>query len=105
DSVGAKVALAEIAMANYRFAEAQRIVGELLALYPEDSHVRRLARELKARMGWVLESEVKPSDSHGGGANAAGHALTMQTKLATPPIADNWRLFALTDYANAHPPE
>ncbi|MGB6348941.1 MAG: poly-beta-1,6 N-acetyl-D-glucosamine export porin PgaA, partial [Pseudolabrys sp.] len=105
DSVGAKIALVEIAMANYRFAEAQRMVGELLALYPEDSHVRRLARELKANMGWVLESEVKPSDSHGGGANAAGHALTMQTRLTTPPIADNWRLYAVTDYANAHPPE
>ncbi len=29
----------------------------------------------------------------------------MQTRLTTPPIADNWRLFAVTDYANAHPPE
>ena len=29
----------------------------------------------------------------------------MQTKLTTPPVADNWRFFALTDYANARPPE
>ncbi len=105
DSVGSKIALVEIAMANYRFAEAQRMVGELLALYPENLQVRRLARELKANMGWVLESEAKPSDSSGGGANAAGRALTMQTRLTTPPIADNWRLFAVTDYANAQPPE
>ena len=92
-------------MANYRFAEAQRLVGDLLAQYPERSDVRRLARELKANMSWVLEFEAKPSNSHGGGANAAGHALTMQTRLTTPPIADNWRLFTVTDYANAHPPE
>jgi biofilm PGA synthesis protein PgaA len=105
DSVGSKIALAEIAMANYRFAEAQRIVGDLLALYPENWSVRRLALELKANMGWVLESEAKPSKSQGGGANAAGDALTMQTRLTTPPIADNWRLFAVTDYADAHPPE
>ena len=105
DSLGSKIALAEIAMANYRFAEAQRLVGDLLALYPERSDVRRLARELKANMSWVLEFEAKPSDSQGGGANAAGHALTMQTRLTTPPIADNWRLFTVTDYANAHPPE
>ena len=105
DSVGSRIALAEIAMANYRFAEAQRRVGELLALYPENSQVRRLARELQAHTGWVLESETKPSDSQGGGANAAGHALTTQTRLTTPPIADNWRAFAVTDYANAHPPE
>ena len=105
DSVGSRIALAEIAMANYRFAEAQRRVGELLALYPENSQVRRLARELQANTGWVLEAEAKPSSSHGGGANAAGNALTMQTRLTTSPIADNWRLFAVTDYANAHPPE
>jgi biofilm PGA synthesis protein PgaA len=105
DSVESKIALAEIAMANYRFAEAQRMVGDLLALYPENSQVRQLARELAANLDWVLESEVKPSDSRGGGANAAGRALTMETRLTTSPIADNWRLFAVTDYADAHPPE
>ena len=31
--------------------------------------------------------------------------MTTQTRLTTPPIADNWRAFAVTDYANAHPPE
>ena len=105
DSVGSKIALAEIAMANYRFAEAQRMVGDLLALYPEDRRVQRLKRELEANLDWVLESEVKPSDSKGGGANSAGRALTAQTRLTTAPIADNWRLFAVTDYANSHPPE
>ncbi len=105
DSVETKIALVEIAMANYRFAEAQRMVGDLLALYPENWHVRRLARELQANLSWVLESEVKPSQSNGGGANAAGNALTAQTRLMTQPIADNWRLFAVTDYANSNPPE
>ena len=42
-------------MANYRFAEAQRMIRGLLALYPENSHVRRLARELEANLRWVLE--------------------------------------------------
>ena len=105
DSVGSKISLAEIAMANYHFVEARRMVGDLLTLYPEDSRVRRLARELEANLDWVLESEVKPSDSRGGGANAAGRALTMQTRLTTSPIADNWRAFAVIDYADAHPPE
>jgi biofilm PGA synthesis protein PgaA len=105
DSVGSKIALAEIAMANYRFAATQRMVDDLLARYPEDWHVRRLARELRANTSWVLEVEAKPSDSTGGGANAAGRALTMQTRLTSPPIADNWRLFAVNDYANANPPE
>ena len=105
DAVGTKIALAEIAMANYRFTEAQRMVGDLLALYPEDLRVQRLARELEANRDWVLEAEAKPSDSQGGGANAAGPALTLQTRLTTAPIADNWRAFAVADYANSHPPE
>jgi biofilm PGA synthesis protein PgaA len=105
DSVGTKIALAEIAIADYRFARAKRMVGDLLAQFPEDRHVQRLARELDADLGWLVETEAKPSNSSGGGANAAGQALTLQTKVTTPPIADNWQLFAVTDYANAHPPE
>ncbi|MBR0778150.1 poly-beta-1,6 N-acetyl-D-glucosamine export porin PgaA [Bradyrhizobium diazoefficiens] len=105
DSVGTKIALAEIAIADYRFARAQRMVGDLLAQFPEDLHVQRLARELDANLGWLVETEAKPSKSSGGGANAAGQALTLQTRVTTPPIADNWQLFAVTDYANANPPE
>ena len=105
DNVGTRMALIEVAMANYRFAEAKRMMGELLALYPEDQAVRRLARELDARQRWLLELEARPSNSDGGGANASGQALILQGRLTTPPIADNWRLFATADYANAHPPE
>ena len=89
DSVESKIALVEIAMANYRFAEAQRMVGELLALYPENWHVRRLARELEANMGWVLESEAKPRNKNGGGATGIGAAVVLQTRLTPPSIADN----------------
>ena len=103
--VGSKIALIEVAIANYRFAEAQRLMDELLALYPEDQAVRRLARELDAKHRWLFEVEAQPSNSDGGGANAAGQALILQGRLTTPPIADNWRLFATGDYANAHPPE
>jgi biofilm PGA synthesis protein PgaA len=103
--VGSKIALIEVAIANYRFAEAERMTAELLTLYPENQAVRRLARDLDAARRWLFEAEARPSNSDGGGANAAGQALTLQGKLTTPPIADNWRLFATGDYANAHPPE
>ena len=49
-----------------------------------------------------IEAEAPQPD---GGANASGQALIMQGRLTTPPIADNWRLFATADYANAHLPE
>jgi biofilm PGA synthesis protein PgaA len=67
--------------------------------------VQRLARELDAKRRWVLDVEVKPSNSNGGGANASGQAIESHARLSSPPIADNFRLFALGDYANAHPPE
>ena len=75
DGVGSKIALIEVAIANYRFAEAQRMMAELLALYPEDQAVQQLARELDAKRRWLFEAEVKPSNSDGGGANASGQAL------------------------------
>ncbi len=105
DAVGSKIALAEIAIVNTRFAEARRMVQDLQATYPEDQHVRQLAADLAANTGWLFEFEAQPSDSEGGGANAAGQSLTLQAKLTSPPIADNWRLYALGDYADAHPPE
>jgi biofilm PGA synthesis protein PgaA len=105
DSVGSRIALIEVAIANYRFAEAQRMMDALLARYPEDQAVRRLARDLDAKRRWLFEAEVQPSNSSGGGANAMGQSLTLQGKLTTPPIADNWRLFTTIDYANANPPE
>lgn len=100
-----KIALIEVAMKSYRFAEAQRMMDELLALYPEDQAVQRLAGELNARQRWLFEAEAKPSISEGGGANASGDALIIEGRLTTPPIADNFRLFALGGYMNAHPPE
>ena len=48
---------------------------------------------------------MKPSFSEGGGENANGRSLAMHTKLTSPPISDNWQVFAWTDYDNANPPE
>lgn len=105
DDLGARIALVEVEIANHRFARAREMTKELTALYPEDPGVRRLARDLDAKLRWVLELEAMPGNSNGGGANASGQTLTLQGRLSTPPIADNWRAFALADYANAHPPE
>ncbi len=104
-AVGSKIALIEVAIANYRFSDAQQMMKDLLTLYPENTAVQRLARDLDAKQRWLIELEVKPSDSEGGGANASGRSLTTQAKVTTPPIHDNWQLFASHDYANARPPE
>jgi biofilm PGA synthesis protein PgaA len=105
DDVGSKMAAIEIAIQEYRFTEAKQLMDALLALYPENTAVQRLARELDAKRRWLFDAEVKPSNSDGGGANASGQAIETRGRLMSPPIADNFRLFALADYANAHPPE
>ena len=103
--IGSRIALVETAINAYRFADAQRMVDELLALYPENQGIQRLARDLNAKRRWLLDVKVQPSNSDGGGANASGQAILSEARLYSPPIADNWRLFALGDYSNAHPPE
>ena len=103
--VGSRIALIEVAMNAYRFAEAQRMLDELRALYPEDRAVQRLAKDLDSKRRFYFDGRVQPSNSSGGGANASGQAIMSEARLYSPPIADNWRVFALGDYSNANPPE
>jgi biofilm PGA synthesis protein PgaA len=105
DELGAKIMLVEVALANFRYTEANRLVAELVALYPEDSAVKRVARQVRAQQGWLLEVEARPSNSIGGGVNETGQALQVVGRLYSPPIADNWRIFALNDYVSANPIE
>ena len=103
--LGSRIALIEVAINAYRFSEAQRLLDDLLAIYPDDQAVRRLARDLDAKRRFVLDVRVQPSNSDGGGANASGQAIMSEARIYSPPIADNWRVFALSDYSNANPPE
>lgn len=105
DTLSARLTTIELAIAGHRYREAQRLMDELRAQYPDDPAVHRLARELDAKRRFLFEGEIKPGNSDGGGANASGRTLTTQNRLTSPPIADYWRVFALGDYANANPPE
>src|SRR3954469_6619911 len=68
-SVDAKIAGIEVAIINHRFAEARRMMVDLGGLYPENAHVKRLARDVDAADRWLLELEAKPMAAEGGGAN------------------------------------
>ena len=103
--LGGQIMLVTVALANFRYAEANRRVAALVALYPQDRAVRRLAGQVRAQQGWLFEVEARPSNSTGGGVNEAGQALQIAGRLYSPPIADNWRLFALNDYNSANPIE
>jgi biofilm PGA synthesis protein PgaA len=105
DDVDAKVAQAEASIANHRYDQAERRVRELMALYPENLAVQRVARELDAEHRWLLELEAKPSWNSGGGVNAPGQEFESSTRLTTPLIADHWKLFGYYDYSFANPIE
>lgn len=105
DDRSSKLALIDTLIANYRFAEADRLMAELVGLYPEDLSVRRTARQLASEHKWLLDTQTRFGNSVGGGVNQAGQELESINRLYTPPIGDNWRLFAFTNYAFAHPIE
>lgn len=104
-SLGGRIAMVQVALTNFRFDEADRLLAELVALYPEDLAVQRLARQVHAERRWLLEVEARPSDSTGGGVNQAGQAIQVAARLYSPPIDNNWRIFALNDYGSAQPIE
>jgi biofilm PGA synthesis protein PgaA len=103
--VDTQIALAETAAANQRLTDADRIAADLAAQYPENLAVGRLVRDLDAARRWQFGLDGEPSNSDGGGANASGEAVTIDSRLNSPPIADHWRFFVLSGYSDAHPPE
>lgn len=101
----AKLALLDTLIAAYRYREADSLLAELIALYPEDLAVRHAARVLDAEHRWLLETEVRFGLSSGGGINQTGNELMSSARLYSPPIADNWRIFGLGGYGFANPIE
>lgn len=100
-----KLALLDSLIAAYRYQEADNLLAELIALYPEDLAVRHAARILDAEHRWLLETEVRFGLSSGGGINQTGNELMSTARLYSPPIADNWRIFGLGGYGFANPIE
>lgn len=105
DNLGAKLALAEMALVRRRLPEATERTEALVRLYPEDLGVQRLARDLDAARSFLLELEVRPAKTSGGGINSAGNELTSTWSLTSPPIGDIWHVFVLGGFSFSHPVE
>ena len=104
-STEAEKTLASLDLEFHRFSAAEARIRKLEAVYPEDTQLKELARNLEAERGAVFELEVRPSWSRGGGTNQAGNELTVSARLWSPPIATSWRAFVFDDYSYAHPIE
>jgi biofilm PGA synthesis protein PgaA len=105
DDLGAQLALAEAALSRRRLPEAEARSAALVQLYPENLSVQRLARDLDAEHRFLLEVDVAPAVTQGGGIWAAGRELDSSFTLTSPPIHGIWRAFVLGSYGYANPPE
>lgn len=108
DTLAARQAQAEAAISRTRPREAAARVASLLADYPENRGVQRLARDWDAAGRALLEAEAGYSHGEGGGNYNDGNEITSSARLTSPA----WRgddailhVFALMSYADAKPPE
>ena len=106
DLAAAQIAVANLALARHRYAEARQRIASLVEIYPENLQVQSLQRQLAADTGWLLETEAHPANERGGGAfGNNGNELVASMRITSPLIGDSWQLFVGYNYANAHPPE
>lgn len=97
-SIRVEVGQAETAMALQEWHQAKLLRDDVVARAPEDATVRRLARE------WDVHNmaEWRMTASRGVTTNSpvlGSHDWNLDTVLYSPPIDENWRVFAGTGYS------
>ncbi|HEX2519365.1 MAG TPA: poly-beta-1,6 N-acetyl-D-glucosamine export porin PgaA, partial [Castellaniella sp.] len=97
-SIGVEVGQAETALALQEWHQAKLLRDDVVARDPEDTTVQRLARE------WDVHNmaEWRMTASRGVTTNSpvlGSHDWNLDTVLYSPPIDENWRVFAGTGYS------
>lgn len=105
DGLWTRIALADTALARNRLPEAEAQSAALIALAPENLAVQRLARDVRARKGWLIDIGFAPAFNQGGGSFAEGEGYSFGARVLTPFFSDRLRFVAVIDSAAADPPE
>ncbi len=63
-------------LSRYRLNQAQAAVDRLIATAPDDLSVQRLAEDVSAARGWLIEADMGPTWTRGGGDNGSGKEWT-----------------------------
>lgn len=97
-AIEVEVGQAETALALQEWRQAKLLRDDLVARAPDDATVRRLARE------WDVHNmaEWRVTASRGVTTNSpvlGSHDWNIDTVLYSPPIDENWRVFAGTGYS------
>ena len=105
DNKAVKMALGESAVRRQQWPEARAQVGYLVQTYPEDSSVKRLARELSLHDRYELNLNFTNESQTGNAAYAPGSGYVATARLYSPSIAERWRMLAATERMTATVPE
>ncbi|HKT96761.1 MAG TPA: poly-beta-1,6 N-acetyl-D-glucosamine export porin PgaA [Paraburkholderia sp.] len=98
DNLEALSGLGRASLALEDYPNAHRIASAFDDTFPENGSVRSFERDYKAYLAPVLTVGV--NGEHGASA-LADNQFSIDTTLYSPPIFDNWRVFAHTFYGHA----
>lgn len=104
-SIASELLLADTALARNETDAARDRSAALLALAPENIAVQRLDQEVRARRGWLVEANLEPNFTEGGGSFAVGEGYGADMLVQTPRLVGPWRLVSRFISAVAEPPE
>lgn len=103
DDPGLELALAESEMRRRQWAAAQERVARLAPLYPGNTRLLRLQRDLEAWRAAELQLAILPRKERGESALAPGDGLSARARVYTPPLDERWRLLAEASRETAQP--
>ncbi|BBP68172.1 poly-beta-1,6 N-acetyl-D-glucosamine export porin PgaA [Pseudomonas sp. Seg1] len=102
--MGLEIGQAHTAMELQEWRQMDALTDDVVARYPDNRQVQRLAREREVHDMSELRVEAYGGKANGGGSGNAGAVsgsrdFGIQTTLYSPPIDEDWRVFAGAGYA------
>lgn len=105
NDVGTQESVAGSDLRRNRFAEAEQRATELSALFPQNSSVVRLQRDVDAARAPLFRVETSGSSQSGNAVDAPGSGYAIVARLYSPLLMDRWRVFAAYEYLREQPVE
>ncbi|MBD9458364.1 poly-beta-1,6 N-acetyl-D-glucosamine export porin PgaA [Pseudomonas sp. PDM05] len=105
--IGLEVSQAYTAMDLQEWRQLDVLTDDVLARNPDSRQVQRLSRLRDVHDMAELRVEAYTGKSFGGGSDSAAGAVSgsrdwgIESRIYTPPIDEDWRLFAGAGYATA----
>ncbi|SEC79524.1 poly acetylglucosamine porin [Pseudomonas saponiphila] len=108
--VSLEVSQGHTALELQEWRQLDALTDDVLQRFPESRQVQRLAREREVHDMAELRVSTYGGKSYGGGSSGAGAVagsrdFGIESRLYTPPIAEDWRLFGGLGYAMGDFPE